>query len=50
MSADGAVPFPKWIADAMAVLLALAALALITYFVGAKAHIWQSPSGGFWVL
>jgi hypothetical protein len=43
-------PHPRWIADATGVILAIVTLGLIAYFLGEKAHLWQSPSGGFWTV
>ena len=43
-------PYPRWIADAVGAVLALVTLGVIVYFLGVKAHIWPSPSGGFWVV
>lgn len=50
MPTAGTSQFPKWVADAAGVLLALATLGVIVYFLGVKAHIWQSPAGGFWIV
>jgi hypothetical protein len=43
-------PYPRWIADATLVVLALVTLGVIAYFLGVKAHIWPSPSDGFWLV
>ncbi len=43
-------PLPRWLADLTGVILALATLGVIIYFLGVKAHVWQSPSGGFWIV
>jgi len=43
-------PYPKWLADVTGAVMTLVTLALIGYFLGVKAQLWQPPSAGFWIF
>ena len=49
MPTAGTTPLPRWIADVTGLILAVLAIGAIVYLLGVKAHVWQSPSGGFWI-